>query len=165
MSGGPESGLSSALQSHLASSSGQDSAAQLRLCSVLPNLDFKPLFKMEELAGFAFFNKNMCRNEQWNMFMAAGNGAALGPLGKILAWLMEELKKGGISLQDLAQYIEAANLSSDDLHAVGDIRAIFGDNHIEGLDANHMTAMIGQLAIQNVAINAAAMHHDDGLSV
>lgn len=87
------------------------------------------------------------------------------PPFKILMMLMEELKKGGISLQDLAQFLESSNLSADDLHSVNDIRAIFGDNHIEGLDASHMTSLIGNLAIQNVAINAAAMHHDDGLSV
>lgn len=156
---------SSQLQAHMAGA-GTDSTAQIRLCGgLLPNLDFKPLFKIEELAGFAFLQKNMMRNEQWNMFMAAGNGAALGPLGKILAWLMEELKKGGISLQDLAQYIEAANLSADDLHAVGDIRAIFGSHEVEGMDVGAMAAMIGRLSLQNVAMNAAAMHHDDGISI
>lgn len=126
---------------------GQDSMMQARLCGWLPALDMKPFMKLEEFAGLQFLNKNIMRNEQMKFIFCMNTIPILSELWDLLA-------KMGRDIPDWAFDIIPA-----------DLRQALLDNDVEGLDAGHMKSLIGNMALQNVAMNAAAMHHDDGMSV
>ena len=154
---GPNMAQITSINNAAAGMAGQDSTAQLRLCSVLPNLDYKPLFRMEEMAGMQFLNKSMMRTEQLKMFLTAQqNGSCLGPIGILLSMVWDELSKG----KDIQDW--AGDLSPEELRQLQSIAEVFGENQIEGMDASHMKSLVGMMSLQNVAMNQAAMMQNDG---
>lgn len=123
-------------------SSCQESTAQARLCGWLPPTDYKTL-KLEEFAGFKFMVKNIFPIDQCK-FIPCLN--IPGFLQELLS-LLSKHKFDGIVPSEIQQ-------------------ALLDSNVGEGLDASHMRSMIGQMSMQNVAMNAAMMQsHDDGMSV